>query len=246
MPGRRRISTAAPRALPASIQPASSASRASPRPKASASRSSRRPRRRHGRHKPRWSNNRGCVAKPAPRDRRGEQFRRRAAPRARRDRDDDRLRALKGLLETGVPSGAVEDISLDPSGSKRGDALLRPRRAARLDRRRPPDQRLGAITNPEEEDFHVRTVIPEGLKANAYRNCALEPRAIRFHITDPSWPGFSRPSTRCARGKTVKCDVRVDVRVVKSSSAVHGGRWRNDHRGSARRVNVDSRTTSQT
>ena len=123
------------------------------------------------------------------RDRRGEELGRRAAPCPGRDRDDDRLRPLNRLFERRLPSRAVEDISLDPGGSKRSDALVRPRRAARLYSRRPPDERLGAISDPEEEDFHVRIVIcrrPEGKSLSQGLNanpCRKRARTARYYIS---------------------------------------------------------------
>src|SRR5208337_5170271 len=73
---------------------------------------------------------------------------------ARRDRDNDRLGALQRLFETGVGARAVEDEDLDAPAPDLRRPLVRPNRAARLDRRRQPNDCLGAIAEAEEEDFH--------------------------------------------------------------------------------------------
>src|SRR5271166_1404071 len=102
----------------------------------------------------------GRVIDNAPERRRSRDRRRKTALRrlscaARRNRNDDRLGPLQRLLDAGVGPRAVVYVSLDAFAAKRGDALLRAHGSARLDRRHPPDERLRAIAEAEEEDFHL-------------------------------------------------------------------------------------------
>ena len=83
-------------------------------------------------------------------DRGGEEVER-PLPPARRNGDDNRLGPLQRRREPEIDPRPLEDVSLDAGGAQRGDALVRPRRPARLERRRPPDQRLGRVAEAEKE-----------------------------------------------------------------------------------------------
>ncbi len=105
----------------------------------------------------------GRIINDAPERRRvpyrvGEAVERAVRP-PRRNRDDDRLGAFQRIFDTGVGVGPVESVGLDAGGAERRDPLVRPYRAARLDRGRSPDQRLRAIAEAKEEDFHLRSLM---------------------------------------------------------------------------------------